>query len=193
MLKTMTIALAGLALTGLAACGDLDDRIVEEAKEAIDASDIPVAGAVTDAAEAPAADLPDVDPVDPVVDAPEGTSLEFVEAANDAGITDDIDDIGAHFNTIAGYSEDFDFAGAGSEARQAQALLQDMHTEALTLPGAGSPAGVATIEAFDVCYWAMDTTADAMDNVDIAALTTSVDAITACTDAIGHATDVISG
>ena len=190
MFKTMTLALAGLALAGLAACGNLSDKLDEQA----DPSDIPVAGSVTDAAEQPAADLPEVDPVEPVVaDDDAGSSMDFVLASNDAGHADDAGVVGDHFTAIGGYAGDFDFAGAEAEARAAQALLQDMHTEALDFPGAGSPAGVATIEAYDICYWAMDTTADAMDDVDVNALETVAAEIGECVGAIEHATAIIPG
>lgn len=61
MFKTMTLALAGLGLT-LAACGGGKvEELADEAAGRADASDIPIAGAVTDAAEA-VEDAPEVEP-----------------------------------------------------------------------------------------------------------------------------------
>ena len=195
MFKTMTLALAGLGLT-LAACGG--GKVEELADEA--------GGRAAKQADSAVEEIPAVEPVDepiaepvvkPVDDEPteasEGSSTDFVLAATDAGMPDDLNDVGDHFTAIGRYVEDFDFPAAENEARAAQALLQDMHTEALTLPGAGSRNGEATIEAFDVCYWAMDTVADAMGDVNISAVEASTAAMEDCLDAVEHATATIPG
>lgn len=146
------------------------------------ASNVPVAGPITDAAN----DTSTVPPVPVVGDA----------AAFAAALMTDHDTIMASLPTNMGLAADavssFNVADAVTYATIVADDFSTLVMDAPTYPGATSAVGVASISSFTTCHEAWNGAAAALESMDVNAITASTTDLEACNASIVAANDALT-